>query len=101
MANRKKVEIRIVTDGYFDGTELFVDGREWKVKEINFSASVPRKTQHGLRGGKCHFQVQREVDGEIMPLVFYAGAFEKLAEARELREEKEDEEHTDEGRTDQ
>lgn len=99
MANGKEVEIIIRSNGYFDGTRLFVNGREWKVKEINFSASVPRRTPNGLRGGKCHFQVQRDVGGEIMPLVFYAGTFEKLAEAGELQKEMDDGEKADEGRT--
>jgi len=89
MGNDKSIEIKIITNGYFDGTRLFVDGEEWKVSEINFSASIPRRTPDGWRGGKCHFQVQRDVNGMIMPLAFYAGTFEKLAEARELQKEKE------------
>lgn len=86
MAEKKTVEIRIVTDGNFSGTKLYVNGREWKVKEINFSASIPRRTRNGLKGGRCHFQVQREVNGEIIPCIVYGAAFEKLMEASELED---------------
>ena len=85
--NEKTVEIRIVTNGNFDGTRLYVDGKEWRVKEINFSASIPRRTRSGLKGGRCHFQVQRDVNGEIIPVIVYGASFEKLAEARELEQE--------------
>lgn len=94
----KSVEIRIITNGYFDGTRLFVDGEEWVVSEINFSASIPRRTASGVRGGKCHFQVQRDVNGQVMPLAFYAGSFEKLAEARELQKEQENKNGRDDTR---
>ena len=96
MANKKEVEIRIVTNGYFDNTIIYVDGEEWTVQEFNYSASVPHRVRGNLRGGKCSFQVQREIGGKIYPMKFYAGDFEKLAEARELQDEKEDEEQ---GRT--
>lgn len=99
--NGKKVKIVIETDGFFDGTTIYVNGKEWKCKEINFSASIPRRTRNGLKGGRCHFQVQRDMNGEIVPVIVYGAAFEKLAEARELNKEKDDEEHTDEGRTGQ
>jgi len=96
MANKKEIEIRIITNGYFDGTRIYVDGKEWVVKEINFSAAIPRRMHGRLVGGKCNFQAQREVNGEIIPVMAYGDAFEKIAEARELNKGKDDEEHTDE-----
>lgn len=90
MAGRKKVKILIETDGFFDGTRIYVDGEEWLVKEVNFSASVPHRVNGHWKGGRCNLQVQREIDGKVYPMKFYAGDFEKLAEASELNGKEQD-----------